>query len=1634
MHGFKLEASEAMDVVDKLTALDVHAATTAGDIAQGLSQFANIASLNGVSIDQAAAYVATIADVNQMSGTSVGQSLKTLMSRYGNVKAGAYNKLNIDSESSDTNEKLNDVERVLTKMGISIRKTNLEFKDFDEVLDEIAEKWGTLDNVSKKAIANALAGIRQQESVLILLENYDKYKDLLKVSENSKGTAERKYQSYKESYAAARNEFTAALEQFANSSEVSKLLRDLTKIGTKVVEFLQKFGKFIPGILSYVMKIRISQGKGLFNQAYDMLKGKKGKGDGGVSLLGFGPVFKAILQRRKAKKAGAAGEAAQAKEEQEIQEKEEQKAEEVAVQKKIKNQQKLSRRKRKQLEMAEKKKKAEEAKNAIEDENARKAAEEEAAQQKKAGKTQAALAYAELAANIITTSYTALKTSATTHEYNGETVESSEEAQKKGGAWSAALVNIPVVGGIIAPLVGEAIAASVDANRDAANAMTTGANRRLSKLQGLDSSLAAIGASEQGSSERHKLVQEFRKEIFDKDNIELRKQLTRHLGGKNLATLLEQIDSNTAESTDALKAIQIAQIQAQRTEIYNKYASQMYEDQTEINKTLAEIDNAGMGNFGGAVGIVGASTGGGAAAGALAGAGIGSVVPGLGTAIGAGVGAIVGAVAGLISGLIGGFAYYDATEEAAKQDYTRVGTWAAKNSDEKIDTVKEEIQKAQDEIANLDTNFAERREAIIQKSLEIEHEVRIGSSAEQYRKAMADAETAAIKNDFAFSRARLGLQLDDFRGEEREAIFQEVGNYLSDYKKNYELQQQLQQYNKLLELLEKQTSVELQILEEMNELTLQEALVAAKLTDESTGTSSYLTEMTMSQLKNAGIDKILTTYGKEIEAAGGLNGVNIWADKENGVLSEIGYDYLFEKIRQQGDEEINAVLSGEAYSLQEALNLRQVYGDESIQVQKLLRAFSNSLGVSVDELDEVVDKFGKLTLAETMMSTEDIMSKVDGYANLMSAVASGAGQVSSWMQTIINQFPELTAYMGDTSKLFTESIDRIHEFEEVFLNAQYQAIMSSEALFTTVQKELFEAIGDNAKKELLENPSLSKLSDIMTWVQGQYDEKGELSAEAVKVVEEVKNIADKYGMTVTSDILKNYYDQLIAFSTKTIDVELENLESQKSALNDIIHQREYENKLIEAKLKLEEAGKQKKRVYRAGVGWVYESDQAAIESAQKELDALDVEKQISQLDARSTYLQGQKQELNNIYENENYETLEKLYNAAEKRGDVVNTMNGTISAIENSVDGITVPLSKYLEKQMEEDKQKKDSAVSEAQEAWKALNNTAPGSGDYNAALENFHKKMSNAVNAGARESDFENFGNYANGSSSLSRIKGAPSAWEVSQQDINQQKTKVKSEFNVVNPEDSSKRFMGISNGDLPSTDVVNYIVEGLKANRALIWTDANTGFRMGDDYRFAWSDSDASLSDYFKRVSEDTGYKKILVSDPYGQNETLFYENGQIFKVVNDVANSGTPNGMVEVQNSGSFENKFDVGVAKAWGSLGLNRDSLALINELGTEAIVTPQGTLTTLPSRTGIIPADITKNLWELGGIAPSLVNMLERMSSGGIFGKSIFDGVGTDESFNIANLVMNITADSGFDVDKFVSMIKTRATLTKNNTR
>lgn len=159
MKGFRIEAADSMDIVDKLTQLDAKYATTAGDIATALSRTSAVAREAGLDLDQTAAALTTMIDVSQQDASSVGNAFRTILARYGNVKATAFTSLVGDSDDvDDTNSSINDTEKVLGAIGIKIRSSSSDMRDFDDVMDELADKWVTLTDVEKNAVATALAG------------------------------------------------------------------------------------------------------------------------------------------------------------------------------------------------------------------------------------------------------------------------------------------------------------------------------------------------------------------------------------------------------------------------------------------------------------------------------------------------------------------------------------------------------------------------------------------------------------------------------------------------------------------------------------------------------------------------------------------------------------------------------------------------------------------------------------------------------------------------------------------------------------------------------------------------------------------------------------------------------------------------------------------------------------------------------------------------------------------------------------------------------------------------------------------------------------------------------------------------------------------------------------------------------------------------------------------------------------------------------------------------------------------------------------------------------------------------------------------------------------------------------------
>lgn len=233
MKGYGVAVEDATSIVDKFTAVDMAAATSAGDIATAMAETAVGADVAGVSMDRLVGYITQVAEVTQDAPESVGTFFRTLFARMGNIKAGRL----IDPE---TEEDLSDVEATLNGMGIQLRDSNEEFRNFAEVLDEVAAKWDTMSSVQQRAIAVSFAGTRQQEKFLVLMEGYDQAMEYAAISTDSAGTATEKYGVYLDSIEAKMNALKSSTYNLADTVFNSDDVGNVVEAGTAIVNAITR--------------------------------------------------------------------------------------------------------------------------------------------------------------------------------------------------------------------------------------------------------------------------------------------------------------------------------------------------------------------------------------------------------------------------------------------------------------------------------------------------------------------------------------------------------------------------------------------------------------------------------------------------------------------------------------------------------------------------------------------------------------------------------------------------------------------------------------------------------------------------------------------------------------------------------------------------------------------------------------------------------------------------------------------------------------------------------------------------------------------------------------------------------------------------------------------------------------------------------------------------------------------------------------------------------------------------------------------------------------------------------------------------------------------------------------------------
>lgn len=249
LNGYKMEASDAMKIVDQLTTLDLKYATSSGDIANALSRVASSASAAGVPLERMEAIITVTADQTQQAAETIGRAWNSVIQRINKISAG--------KDVSDTGKSLNDVDKALQKVGISLRDDNGIIKASSDILDEVAAKWETWNRNEQSQIATAIAGTNQANIFRATMNDYKEVLEATTIAENASGSATERMSIYTESLTGKINTFKTTWTELVNDLNLDDLIGTVVDLGTKLLEILNLLLNKIP-VLSTVLKGVIS--------------------------------------------------------------------------------------------------------------------------------------------------------------------------------------------------------------------------------------------------------------------------------------------------------------------------------------------------------------------------------------------------------------------------------------------------------------------------------------------------------------------------------------------------------------------------------------------------------------------------------------------------------------------------------------------------------------------------------------------------------------------------------------------------------------------------------------------------------------------------------------------------------------------------------------------------------------------------------------------------------------------------------------------------------------------------------------------------------------------------------------------------------------------------------------------------------------------------------------------------------------------------------------------------------------------------------------------------------------------------------------------------------------------------------
>lgn len=237
---------------DVITKLGAATASSAEEISDGLEKFAAVADTVGLSYEYATAALATVTSETRQSADVVGTAFKTLFARIQDLELG---------ETLEDGVTLGKYSQALAAVGVSVKDSNGELRNMDDILNDMGAKWDTLSQAQKVSLAQTVAGTRQYTQLVALMDNWDVFTQNLTMAYEATGELDAEQSIYLESTEAHLNAAQAAWDDFKDSlldESVINFFADLSKVlGNISSLFVDSMGgglSFLAGGTGFAMR------------------------------------------------------------------------------------------------------------------------------------------------------------------------------------------------------------------------------------------------------------------------------------------------------------------------------------------------------------------------------------------------------------------------------------------------------------------------------------------------------------------------------------------------------------------------------------------------------------------------------------------------------------------------------------------------------------------------------------------------------------------------------------------------------------------------------------------------------------------------------------------------------------------------------------------------------------------------------------------------------------------------------------------------------------------------------------------------------------------------------------------------------------------------------------------------------------------------------------------------------------------------------------------------------------------------------------------------------------------------------------------------------------------------------------